>query len=243
MRGAGSGLFSRPAVTTPIYGLHGPIKTRFERVERGLSLCCRFAGKGCSMDKGLNRGAVLAVILAVANTGFADERPYLDAMFGPAPQASQPVPIPQPHVDPIRREMAYASAEPAGTVIVDTGNHALYLILGEGRALRYAIAVGREGFGFTGRFPVSAKREWPSWTPTAEMHARQPGLPATVPGGPNNPLGARALYLGDTLYRIHGTNEPWTIGTDVSSGCIRMTNADVTDLYARVAVGAQVIVI
>src|SRR5690606_35686761 len=187
-------------------------------------------------NKGLFQSVVLVAILALAGVASADERPYLDAMFGPAPQA-------EPAADLERREVAYTSSQPVGTIVVDARNHALYLILGEGRALRYAIAVGREGFGFTGTFPVSAKREWPSWTPTAEMHARQPGLPATVPGGPNNPLGARALYLGDTLYRIHGTNEPWTIGTDVSSGCIRMTNADVTDLYARVAVGAQVIVI
>ena len=202
------------------------------------------------MGKGLHRGIALAAGLAFAGAASADERPYLDAMFGPAPAAVSAAPqagLPsQPRYavrpDLARQEVAYASGETPGTIVVDTQNHHLYLILGEGRALRYAIGVGREGFGWSGTLPVTAKREWPSWTPTPEMHARQPGLPAVVPGGPANPLGARALYLGDTLYRIHGTNEPWTVGTDVSSGCIRMTNADVADLYARVSVGAQVIV-
>lgn len=207
-------------------------------------------GQSSGMRNGRLFSIALATIIVLSGAAFAHDRAYLDAMFGPAPDATRTAP--QPALLPqsrhatrpglVRQEVAYAGEYAPGTIVVDTQNHHLYLVLGEGRALRYGIAVGREGFGFSGTFPVSAKREWPSWTPTPEMHARHPGLPAVVPGGPDNPMGARALYLGDTLYRIHGTNEPWTIGTNVSSGCIRMTNADVTDLYARVAVGAQVVV-
>ena len=119
----------------------------------------------------------------------------------------------------------------------------LFLVEGNGRALRYGIGVGRPGFTWAGVKTISAKREWPDWTPPAEMLARRPDLPRHMEGGPENPLGARAMYLGSTLYRIHGSNEPWTIGTNVSSGCIRMRNEDVIDLYGRVNVGARVIVL
>ena len=130
-----------------------------------------------------------------------------------------------------------------GTIIINTAERRLYLVLGNGEALRYGIGVGRDGFRWSGVHRVTAKKEWPSWTPPAQMRARRPELPRYLPGGIENPLGARAMYLGSTLYRIHGSNEPWTIGTNVSSGCIRMRNEDVIDLYDRVRVGARVIVI
>jgi lipoprotein-anchoring transpeptidase ErfK/SrfK len=137
----------------------------------------------------------------------------------------------------------YTGKESAGTIVVDTPNKFLFLVQGNGKALRYGIGVGRPGFTWSGVKQISAKKEWPDWTPPAEMLARRPDLPRHMEGGPQNPLGARAMYLGSTLYRIHGSNEPWTIGTNVSSGCIRMRNEDVIDLYGRVTVGARVIVI
>lgn len=143
----------------------------------------------------------------------------------------------------MRQVVPLRTGESAGTVIVDTGSKFLYLVLGGGKALRYGIGTARQGFEWSGTHRISGKREWPDWTPPAEMRRRQPGLPAHMPGGINNPLGARALYIGSTLYRIHGTNEPWTIGGEVSSGCIRLTNDDVVDLYARVKIGAKVIVL
>ena len=129
-----------------------------------------------------------------------------------------------------------------GTIIINTAERRLYLVLGNGEALRYGIGVGRDGFRWSGVHRVTAKKEWPSWTPPAQMRARRPELPRYLPGGIENPLGARAMYLGSTLYRIHGSNEPETIGQAVSSGCFRMTNEDVQDLYNRVSVGATVIV-
>ncbi len=133
--------------------------------------------------------------------------------------------------------------EGPGTIVVDTTNKFLYLVEGDGKALRYGIGVGRPGFVWSGVKTITAKREWPDWTPPAEMLARRPDLPRHMAGGPENPLGARAMYLGSSLYRIHGSNEPWTIGTNVSSGCIRMRNEDVIDLYGRVNVGTRVVVI
>jgi lipoprotein-anchoring transpeptidase ErfK/SrfK len=129
-----------------------------------------------------------------------------------------------------------------GTVIVSTRERRLYLVLGKGQALRYGIGVGRDGFTWSGTATITAKREWPDWTPPEQMLRRKPGLPRHMPGGPSNPLGARALYLGDTMYRIHGSNEPHTIGTAATSGCIRLTNDDVIDLYNRVKIGATVVV-
>jgi lipoprotein-anchoring transpeptidase ErfK/SrfK len=137
----------------------------------------------------------------------------------------------------------YHGKESPGTIVVDTPNKFLFLVQGNGKALRYGIGVGRPGFTWSGVKQISAKKEWPDWTPPAEMLVRRPDLPRHMEGGPQNPLGARAMYLGSTLYRIHGSNEPWTIGTNVSSGCIRMRNEDVIDLYSRVNVGARVIVI
>jgi lipoprotein-anchoring transpeptidase ErfK/SrfK len=148
-------------------------------------------------------------------------------------------------IDPkfLRQEVAYPGRQPPGTIIVDTANKFLYLVEDGGQALRYGIGVGRPGFLWAGVKTVTAKREWPDWRPPVEMIARRPDLPRFMPGGIDNPLGARALYLGSSLYRIHGSNEPWTIGTNVSSGCIRMRNEDVTDLYQRVKVGTKVLVI
>lgn len=150
----------------------------------------------------------------------------------------------RPTLDPryLPQEVAYESKEPAGTVVIDTPNKFLYLIEGEGRAMRYGIGVGRPGFTWAGTHSITSKKEWPDWRPPEEMLKRQPYLPTYMPGGPQNPLGARAMYLGSTLYRIHGSNEPWTIGQMVSSGCIRMRNEDVTDLYERVKVGTKVVV-
>jgi lipoprotein-anchoring transpeptidase ErfK/SrfK len=142
-----------------------------------------------------------------------------------------------------RQVVPYATNEPAGTIIVDTPNTYLYLVLGHGQAMRYGIGVGREGFTWTGTERISRMKEWPDWFPPKEMIDRQPYLPRFMAGGPSNPLGARAMYLGHTLYRIHGTNQPSTIGTFVSSGCIRLVNEDVEDLFSRVQVGTRVVVL
>jgi lipoprotein-anchoring transpeptidase ErfK/SrfK len=142
-----------------------------------------------------------------------------------------------------RQVVSYATREAPGTVIIDTPNTYLYYVLGNGRAMRYGIGIGRDGFTWSGTQAVTKKAEWPDWTPPPEMIARQPYLPRHMAGGPGNPLGARAMYLGSTEYRIHGTNAPETIGTHVSSGCIRLTNEDVSDLYSRVNVGTKVIVL
>ena len=136
----------------------------------------------------------------------------------------------------------YPNKHAPGTIVVDTGKRRLYYVLGNGKAISYGIAVGMEGYGWSGVSTISAKREWPDWTPTPNILARFPNLPRHMEGGPDNPLGARALYLGASLYRIHGTNEPWKLGGGVSSGCIRMSNDDVIDLYNRAKIGATVIV-
>jgi lipoprotein-anchoring transpeptidase ErfK/SrfK len=142
-----------------------------------------------------------------------------------------------------RTNVAFDTREAPGTVIIDTGNTALYYVLGQGRAIRYGVGVGREGFTWAGVQTISRKAEWPDWHPPAEMIARQPYLPRFMAGGPGNPLGARAMYLGTSQYRIHGTNDPSTIGKFVSSGCIRLTNEDVADLFSRVDVGTKVVVL
>jgi lipoprotein-anchoring transpeptidase ErfK/SrfK len=142
-----------------------------------------------------------------------------------------------------RAVIAFDTREAPGTVIIDTGNTALYYVLGQGRAIRYGVGVGREGFTWSGVQTISRKAEWPDWHPPTEMVARQPYLPRFMAGGPGNPLGARAMYLGSSIYRIHGTNDPSTIGKFVSSGCIRLTNEDVADLFSRVDVGTRVVVL
>jgi lipoprotein-anchoring transpeptidase ErfK/SrfK len=141
-----------------------------------------------------------------------------------------------------RQEVAFPTKEPAGTIVVDTPNTYLYYVLGGGRAIRYGVRVGRDGFTWTGVQKISRKAEWPDWHPPTEMIERQPYLPRFMAGGPGNPLGARAMYLGSTVYRIHGTNQPSTIGKFVSSGCIGMLNDDVSDLFERTKVGTRVVV-
>jgi len=151
----------------------------------------------------------------------------------------------RPGFDPkfAKQVVAYHGKHAPGTIVIDTPNKFLYLVQGNGQALRYGIGVGKPGFEWSGVKTISAKKEWPAWTPPPEMLKRRPDLPRYMEGGPENPLGARAMYLGSSLYRIHGSNEPWTIGTAVSSGCIRMRNEDVIDLYERVNVGTRVVVI
>jgi lipoprotein-anchoring transpeptidase ErfK/SrfK len=179
--------------------------------------------------------------------------PVYLAMYGPRPDEKFPLPatdISQVQPQFLRQEVYYSTPEPVGTIIVDTPDRFLYLVLPEGTAMRYGIGVGREGFSWAGDATVQRKAVWPRWTPPAEMVARDPKAAkwaAGMPGGLDNPLGARALYLfqgsRDTLYRIHGTNEPYSIGTNVSSGCIRLINQDIIDLYERVPIGTRVVVI
>ncbi|HWA17849.1 MAG TPA: L,D-transpeptidase [Devosia sp.] len=141
-----------------------------------------------------------------------------------------------------REIVPYETSFKPGTIVVETSERRLYFVLPDGEAIRYGIGVGRDGFRWSGQHKITRKAEWPGWTPPPEMRKRVPDLPAYMPGGPNNPLGARALYIGSTLYRLHGTSEPWTIGQAVSSGCIRLTNEDIIDLYDRTKVGALVVV-
>ena len=142
-----------------------------------------------------------------------------------------------------RQIVDYRTSEQPGTIVIDTPNTYLYLVLGNGKAMRYGIGVGREGFTWSGTEHISRMKEWPDWLPPPEMIKRQPYLPRFMAGGETNPLGARAMYLGNTEYRIHGTNQPSTIGSFVSSGCIRLTNEDVEDLYSRVTIGTTVVVL
>src|ERR1051326_867181 len=160
------------------------------------------------------------------------------------PPEEQPEAQPKELPPQLRRQLVdYATKEPAGTILIDTPNTYLYLVLGHGKAMRYGIGAGREGFTWAGVERVSKMTEWPDWYPPTEMIDRQPYLPRMMAGGPGNPLGARALYLGKSLYRIHGTNQPSTIGQFVSSGCIRLLNEDIEDLYGRVTVGTRVVVL
>ncbi|MGX5831673.1 L,D-transpeptidase [Mesorhizobium sp. 43Arga] len=178
---------------------------------------------------------VLGLVLTLSAQGFAQarsglsDRPPLPAM-GPS----------------LRKAVVFATTEQPGTIIIRKSEKALYLVTRQGQALRYQISVGRDGFGWTGVVKVGAKTEWPQWRPPREMRARQPELPELVPSGPYNPLGARALYLlrdgRDTLYRIHGTNDPSGVGFDGTSGCFRLTNTDVIDLFKRVPIGTKVVV-
>jgi lipoprotein-anchoring transpeptidase ErfK/SrfK len=183
---------------------------------------------------------ILAVVMVSGgvSSAFAQAQPrYIVSPFAPffnyGGRSSGPIP---------RTVVDFQSNYAPGTIYIDTTGRRLYLVTGRSQAIRYGIGVGRDGYGWAGALRVSAKREWPNWFPPAEMLARRPDLPRFMPGGLENPLGARALYLGSTLYRIHGSNEPDTIGQAVSSGCFRMTNDDVIDLYNRVSVGASVIV-
>ena len=192
---------------------------------------------------------------AIAFTSSAAAAPLpLFPFFTPqqqyAPPPAQAVPDDEDATGPYelparlkRQVVNYPTREAPGTIIIDTPNTYLYLIMGNGQAMRYGIGVGREGFTWSGTQTIVKKAEWPDWTPPPEMIARQPYLPRHMAGGPGNPLGARAMYLGGTVYRIHGTNAPDTIGQQVSSGCIRLVNEDVIDLYSRVNVGTKVVVL
>jgi lipoprotein-anchoring transpeptidase ErfK/SrfK len=204
-------------------------------------------------------GAVIctSVLVAPASLAFAQSEAFapierFPIAFAPYPsQTEAPSDVTRdeaPAIDeahsPLQRQVvAYRGNEAPGTIIIDTPHTFLYLTLGNGRALRYGIGVGRAGFTWSGVETISRKAEWPDWVPPSEMIARQPYLPRWVSGGPGNPLGARALYLGHTAYRIHGTNDPTTIGKHVSSGCIRLRNEDVIDLFNRVGVGTKVVVL
>jgi len=185
------------------------------------------------------RGRYGGGLIEALLTGGGPQQPQMAA-----PNVSEPADVeaePEPQFR--RQEVDYTGPEAPGTIVVDTPDRFLFLVEPEGKALRYGIGVGRPGFEWSGVKRISRKSEWPDWTPPAQMLLRRPDLPRRMAGGPGNPLGARALYLGSSLYRIHGTNEPSTIGHNVSSGCIRMMNEDVIDLYDRVPVGAKVIVL
>jgi lipoprotein-anchoring transpeptidase ErfK/SrfK len=189
--------------------------------------------------------AVFATILAGAASAQSLSYQSIDSdgsgLRENAPQTEQPAD--ELSASLRRQVVSYTSGEPAGTIVIDTAHTFLYLTLGNGKAIRYGIGVGREGFTWSGVETISRKTEWPDWIPPVEMIARQPYLPRWVGGGPGNPLGARALYLGNTAYRIHGTNNPASIGKHVSSGCIRLRDADVIDLYSRVGIGTKVVVL
>jgi lipoprotein-anchoring transpeptidase ErfK/SrfK len=166
------------------------------------------------------------------------------AAYGaPAQSVASEQARPEPDPKYLRQIVAYGGPEKPGTIIIDTPQRFLFLVQDNGTAVRYGIGVGRPGFTWAGEKKITGKKEWPDWTPPPEMLQRQPDLPGWMAGGPDNPLGARALYLGSSLYRIHGSSEPWTIGQAVSSGCIRMRNEDVMDLYDRVRIGTKVVVI
>ena len=194
-------------------------------------------------------GALFATTATAAPLSlFPFGQPYEQQPAYQASQATAYAPVETENTDELpskfkRQVVSYPTNEAPGTVVIDTPNTFLYLVLGNGRALRYGIGVGREGFTWAGIKTVEKKAEWPDWHPPQEMIERQPYLPRFMAGGPGNPLGARAMYLSGSVYRIHGTNAPATIGQRVSSGCIRLTNEDVSDLYERVTVGAKVVVL
>ena len=196
--------------------------------------------------------AVTAVFIAGASGAHAQALGYASdpSLSDPAPGLQSPAMSdssqPDANILPerLRRQVvSYATHEAPGTVVIDTANTVLYYVLGNGQAIRYGVGVGRQGFTWSGTQSISRKAEWPDWYPPSEMIARQPYLPRFMAGGPGNPLGARAMYLGSSEYRIHGTNDPSTIGKFVSSGCIRLTNDDVADLFSRVSVGTKVVVL
>jgi lipoprotein-anchoring transpeptidase ErfK/SrfK len=178
--------------------------------------------------------AAFGAAAAQAQYYYQDRDAPFSRLFGGGYQRSSPIP---------RTMVSFPTNYRPGNIVIDTSARRLYLVTAPGQALSYGIGVGRDGFRWTGTHYVSAKREWPDWTPPSQMLHRRPDLPRHMVGGIDNPLGARALYLGSTLYRIHGSNEPETIGQAVSSGCFRMTNEDVVDLYDRVGVGAKVVVL
>jgi len=188
--------------------------------------------------------ALGAALLVATGASAAQQQPSdpFSFLFNPAPAPAR-VGEGRPQASAIPREVVgYSGAYPTGTIVIATSERRLYYVLGGGQAIRYGVGVGRPGFEWSGSKYIASKREWPDWTPPAQMLRRRPDLPRHMEGGINNPLGARAMYLSGTMYRIHGSNEPETIGQAVSSGCIRMTNDDVVDLYNRVRVGTRVVV-
>jgi lipoprotein-anchoring transpeptidase ErfK/SrfK len=211
---------------------------------------------GLTARKTIAFGALAIGTLALSAAASAAPLPLFPFIMTPPIQSQEPLQQPEMQAAPdenagstvemparLKRQVVnYPTRELPGTVIIDTPNTYLYYVLPGGQAIRYGIGVGRDGFTWSGVQSVTKKAEWPDWTPPPEMIARQPYLPRHMAGGPGNPLGARAMYLGGTVYRIHGTNAPETIGTHVSSGCIRLTNPDVSDLYSRVNVGTKVVV-
>jgi lipoprotein-anchoring transpeptidase ErfK/SrfK len=201
---------------------------------------------GLAIRTAVTINVVLSILIALAI--LTDARAQL---FRAPPETmqieDQPGYVPDPSAERLpaafqRQAVFYRTTEAAGTIIVQTSERFLYVVQGNNRAIRYGIGVGREGFQWSGLLKISRKAEWPDWVPPPEMIARQPYLPRFMAGGPGNPLGARALYLGNTVYRIHGTNQPQTIGQTVSSGCFRLVNPDVIDLFDRIPVGTKVIV-
>jgi lipoprotein-anchoring transpeptidase ErfK/SrfK len=208
-----------------------PPETQLSQYAAGASLAPASAQ---ALTRGRYGGGFIEALL----TGGGSQPPQTAATAEPSSEAEA-----EPEPQFRRQEVEYSGPETPGTLVVDTPDRFLFLVEPNGKALRYGIGVGRPGFEWSGVKRISRKSEWPDWTPPHEMLLRRPDLPRYMAGGPENPLGARALYLGSSLYRIHGTNEPSTIGHNVSSGCIRMMNADVIDLYDRVPVGAKVIVL
>ena len=225
---------------------------RHGKVRHSAAFRCALVLLGCVVKTTIVIAAIIVAALSLGGCA-ADQggaQAYASAGHGPqvAPKTSSrdPWTLQTPfglwYSEVPRQQVHYESKNAPGTIIVDTKNRYLYYILGNNEAIRYSISVGAEGYGWHGTSVVAMKREWPDWTPTPGELKRFPDLPKHMDGGPDNPLGARALYLGNTLYRIHGTNEPWKIGAAVSSGCIRMSNNDAIDLYDRTKIGATVIV-
>jgi lipoprotein-anchoring transpeptidase ErfK/SrfK len=215
-------------------GFHVAVGCEIRQIMAFLAMQSNFAGDSL-MRRGVGFLIAAAALMAMVGNASADEtdtRTFMDFNFKMSGGAST---IPRTTVN-------FAGNYAPGTIIVNTAERRLYLVQPNGQALRYGIGVGRDGFRWGGTHRITAKKEWPSWTPPAQMLARRPDLPRHMKGGIDNPLGARAMYLGSTLYRIHGSNEPETIGQAVSSGCFRMTNEDLTDLYNRVSVGTTVVV-
>src|SRR5579872_6218548 len=201
---------------------------------------------GVVMSKSIRSFGFVVACAAALFSSKASAQFFMFPLGQPFPQATDTMPREDgvEQASRFKRQIVdYRTSESAGTIIIDTPNTYLYYVLGNGKAMRYGIGVGREGFTWSGVQTITKKAEWPDWTPPSEMIERQPYLPRFMAGGPTNPLGARAMYLGGTVYRIHGTNAPSTIGTRVSSGCIRLVNEDVIDLYSRVNLGTKVIVL
>jgi lipoprotein-anchoring transpeptidase ErfK/SrfK len=229
--------YGRPMGAPPVYSDRGPAPIYTERAPPPAG------GDGALRPPGaIDGGPTGAVQPQTPGAVAGDGRPMV---LSALPPEDQPETGPRKELPPNlrRQEVSFPTKEPAGTIVVDTANTQLYYVLGGGRAIRYGIRVGREGFTWTGVQKITRKAEWPDWHPPAEMIERQPYLPRFMAGGDGNPLGARAMYLGNTVYRIHGTNQPSTIGQFVSSGCFGMLNEDVSDLYERVKVGTRVVVL